>query len=65
MFLHMFVNISCYINKKLEALKIYDTELQERPFPRNLEAVKALGTLRGGMAGCMYAEAFKIIKEIQ
>lgn len=62
---NMFVDISDYIDKKLEALAIYDTEIRERPFPRNMDAVKALGTLRGGMAGCMYAEAFKIIKEIQ
>lgn len=62
---NMFVDISDYIDKKLEAFTIYDTEIEERPFPRNMDAVKALGTLRGGMAGCMYAEAFKIIKEIQ
>lgn len=61
---NLFVDISDYMDKKLEALAIYEAEIQERPFPRNLEAVRALGILRGGMAGCMYAEAFKIIKEI-
>lgn len=62
---NLFVDISEYMDKKLDALIIYDTEIQERPFPRNMEAVKALGILRGGMAGCMFAEAFKIIKEIR
>lgn len=62
---NLFIDISDYMDKKLGALEIYDTEIQEKPFPRNLDAVRALGTLRGGMAGCQYAEAFKIIKEIQ
>lgn len=61
---NFFVDISGYMEQKLKALAIYDAEIQERPFPRNPDAVRALGTLRGGMAGCMYAEAFKITKEI-
>lgn len=59
-----YVDISEFIDGKLEALNIYDTEMGKRPFPRNIEAVKALALLRGGSAGCNYAEAFKIIKEI-
>lgn len=60
----LFVDISDYIDEKIVALERYDTEISDRPFPRNSEAVRALATLRGGMAGVMYAEAFKIIKEI-
>lgn len=60
-----FVDISGYIDKKVKALQIYDTELRDAPFPRNIDAVKALALLRGGMAGCMYAESFRIIKEIE
>ena len=59
-----FVDITEYLDEKIEALKIYDTEFAEAPFPRNLEAVKALALLRGGASGCHYAEAFKVIKEI-
>lgn len=59
-----FVDISEYIEDKIAALKIYDTELGKAPFPRNIEAVRALALLRGGMSGSHYAEAFKIIKEI-
>ncbi len=59
-----FVDITNVIDSKINALKIYDTELGEVPFPRNLEAVRALALLRGGASGCEYAEAFKIIKEI-
>ena len=60
-----FVDISDYIEKKINALNIYDTEMGVPPFPRNYEAIRALATLRGGMSGVRYAEAFKIIKWIE
>ena len=60
-----YVDISAYIDKKIEALKIYDTELGEPPFPRSLKTIESLANLRGVTAGCMYAEAFKIIKMIE
>lgn len=59
-----FVDISDCIEDKIAALKIYDTELGAPPFPRSIEAVRALALLRGSMAGSHYAEAFKIIKQI-
>ena len=60
-----FVDVTDVFEKKIEALQIYDTELGAPPFPRSLEAVRFLGTFRGGMAGVRYAEAFKIIKWIE
>ena len=62
---NFFVDITDYIDKKLEAMKIYDTELGEPPFPRNLEVIKSLANVRGAAAGCQYAEAFKLIKCIE
>lgn len=59
-----FIDITDYFDKKIEALKIYDTEFHNHPFPRSEQAVRALAILRGAMAGCKYGEAFKIIKEI-
>lgn len=59
-----FVNITSFIDKKIEALSIYDTEMGEPPFPRNYDAIRALALLRGGMSGYKYAESFRIIKEI-
>lgn len=59
-----YVDISNELEDKVNALRIYDTEFKDIPFPRNYEAVKALALLRGGAAGCKYAEAFRIIKEI-
>lgn len=59
------VDISEYIGKKIEALNIYDTEIGKPPFPRSIEAVRALALLRGSMAGCKFAEGFKMIKFIE
>lgn len=62
---NLFVDITDFMDAKIEALKIYDTEFSEPPFPRNYEAIRALALLRGGTSGCKYAEAFKIVKEIE
>ena len=60
-----FFNIEDVIDKKIKAMTIYDTELGIAPFPRNLEAIRALALLRGGTAGVKYAEAFRMIKQIE
>lgn len=57
-----FVDITDYMEGKMQALKIYDTEMAAPPFPRSEENVRALATLRGSMAGVRYAEAFRLIK---
>lgn len=59
-----FVDISDTIDSKIEALKIYDTELGVHPFPRSIESIRALATIRGAEAGCKAAEAFNIVKWI-
>jgi len=56
-----FVDISEYIDKKIELMKIYSTELGEHPFPRSIRNIKALATYRGAFAGVEYAEAFQIV----
>lgn len=59
---NFFVDITDYLDKKIQALNIYDTEIAEPPFPRSEENVKALATVRGATAGVRYAEAFRLIK---
>lgn len=62
---NLYIDITDYFNKKAEALEIYDTELGSPPFPRSMEAIKAQAVLRGIEAGVLYAEAFRVIKEIE
>jgi LmbE family N-acetylglucosaminyl deacetylase len=59
-----FVDISDYLDKKNEIMKIYESELGEHPFPRSIRNIEALATFRGATAGVRYAEAFQIIKFI-
>ena len=59
-----FVDISCFLEEKLEIMKIYESELGEHPFPRSLKNIKALATYRGASVGVKYAEAFQLIKYI-
>ncbi len=60
----VFVDIEPWLEKKIQALKIYAGEISRFPFPRSEEAVRALATFRGSTAGCRAAEAFMLIKEI-
>lgn len=59
-----YVDITSYIENKIQAIEIYDTELGEHPFPRSLDNIRALAVLRGAAAGVKYAEAFRMIKKI-
>lgn len=59
-----FIDISDHLDKKLSLLSIYESEMGEHPFPRSIENVKALATLRGATAGVRYAEAFQLVKYI-
>ena len=62
---NLYIDITDYFDKKAEALSIYDTELGQLPFPRNIESIKAQALIRGTEAGVLYAEAFRVIKEIE
>ena len=60
-----YVDITGYVDKKIQAMQIYDTELGEPPFPRSEENIRALAVVRGATAGVRYAEAFRLIKYIE
>ncbi len=59
-----FVDISDFLEQKLEIMKIYESELGEHPFPRSLNNIKALAHFRGASVGVQYAEAFQLLKYI-
>lgn len=61
---NVFVDISDFIDKKLEIMQIFKSEIAEHPFPRNERNIKALATFRGAISGCEYAESFMLLKEI-
>ena len=51
------------LNKKIEALKEYDSAIREIPHPRSEMNIKSLATVRGCQCGYNYAEAFMIAFE--
>ena len=61
---NLFVDISDTFDRKMEILRVYESELDSHPFPRSEESIRALALLRGAAAGCKYAESFVMLKEI-
>ena len=61
---NMFVDITDFIERKIEIMNIYKNEIGTHPFPRSERNIRALATFRGATAGCEYAEGFMILKEI-
>lgn len=59
-----FVDISEHFKKKIEIMRLYESELGEHPFPRSERNIEALATFRGASVGVEYAEAFQLIKYI-
>ena len=60
-----YIDISETLNKKLEAMKVYKSEIRDYPHPRSLEGIKILAQKRGLEAGLKFAEAFMLIREIE
>lgn len=60
-----FVDISPFLQKKIEIMNIFTSEIGEHPYPRSNRNIKALATLRGAQAGVNYAEAFMCLKYIR
>ncbi|MDX1761037.1 MAG: PIG-L deacetylase family protein [Christiangramia sp.] len=63
-FPNYFIDISKYMDKKLEVMQVYASEVGEHPFPRSNRNIKALAVFRGASVGVEYAEAFQLIKYI-
>ena len=58
------MDITGYADRKLDIMRIYESELGRHPFPRSPEALAAKATLYGAMAGCEAAEGFMLMREI-
>ena len=61
---NLHVDITDYLEKKLEIMKIFESEVMNPPYPRSLETIKAQARYRGSRIGKEYAEAFMLIQEI-
>jgi LmbE family N-acetylglucosaminyl deacetylase len=60
----IFSDISPYIERKLEIMNLYQTEVHSFPSPRSSESIKALARYRGATAALSHAEAFMLRREL-
>lgn len=61
---NVFIDISSFLEMKIDIMRIYGSELVDFPFPRSEYALRALASLRGAASGFKAAEAFMLLKEI-
>jgi LmbE family N-acetylglucosaminyl deacetylase len=64
-FPNCFVDITAFMDQKIQIMKRYPSEIRPPPFPRSEEAIRSLAGLRGAAAGCTFAEAFMVLREIR
>lgn len=62
---NVFVDIGEYLDRKVEAMAVYASEVGDFPFPRSAHALRALAAVRGAAAGYAAAEAFELLRERQ
>ena len=57
----IFVDISKFIDDKLEIMKIYESEVMQGNLPRSLSAIRSLNGFRGSRIGVEYSESFALL----
>lgn len=60
----VFVDISNYLDKKIGAMRFYETELRLSPHPRNVDSIRLVAKERGLCVGYEAAECFELVREL-
>lgn len=60
---NVFVDISAHIERKLDSMRAYASQLQPDNLPRSIAALRALATFRGTHIGVDAAEGFVLLGE--
>jgi LmbE family N-acetylglucosaminyl deacetylase len=53
------------VESKWEALSLYESEINNFPFPRSSDGIQTLARMRGMQSGVKFAEAFHLIRTFQ
>lgn len=61
---NVFVDITKYLDAKMQALSYYTTQINEFPDARSLGAIEALAKYRGALMHWHAAEAFSLVREL-
>ncbi|MHA1423769.1 MAG: PIG-L deacetylase family protein [Candidatus Thorarchaeota archaeon] len=59
-----YVDISEFIDMKIDAFKAYQSEIEEFPHPRSFEAIRTIAKQRGAESGVLSAEGFVIGRQV-
>lgn len=62
---NVFVDIADTLEKKIDAMACYDSEIRNFPHPRSQDALRAIAMRWGSVAGCKAAEAFELVRSIR
>lgn len=59
---NLFVDITSTLDRKIQAMQCYETEMRPFPHPRSEDALRAIATVRGASSGMHAAEAFQVVR---
>lgn len=62
---NLFVDITNYIDKKIQAFDCYKTEIREFPHSRSEQALRSRAMYWGSYCGVDYAEALRVIRMVK
>jgi len=60
---NLWIDISEFIDQKIDIMKIYESEVAAHPFPRSIDCIESLAKLRGSTVAVKFAESFISIKD--
>jgi LmbE family N-acetylglucosaminyl deacetylase len=60
---NVYMDVTQYLERKVEIMSLYVSESQPDPLPRGPGAIRALARYRGATVGVEYAEAFMLVRE--
>ena len=61
----MFVDISETLERKIDAMRAYASEIRDFPHPRSPEALEAIARRWGTVAGFHAAEPFELVRSMR
>lgn len=61
----VFVDVSATLQAKIDAMRVYDSELRPFPHPRSEEVLRAAARRWGSVAGLQAAEAFELVRAVR
>lgn len=62
---NVFTDISTTLERKIQALSFYESELRSFPHPRSPGSLRAIARRWGSVVGCEAAEAFELVRAIR